>query len=767
MKSLVWYLSYSWERIKEQAKSVLMITLYLIVIQVVLTRGFEDWHETVLGLLSAIVGISFFGEGFVAGVLPLGDMIGVGMVNKLPRAVSTLAFFILSVACTWAEPAMGALDYGGQDVVSSVESPVLWYLLNAWRYRLLTTVGCGVGFAALIGTVRLVRGWGLKTVIYPSMVATLAMNLITERVGLTQIIGLSYDCGAVTTGAVTVPLILAIAGSVNKTVRKNRGEIIKSDDDHQTLMDAFGMVTIASLYPVILVQCLGIYASKTVPVEYIQDFYDSCDHPCVMGKPLTLGPKELLYATRSVLPLVGILIFIVKVMLGEPLPRMTLRKKNTVGRQRPYRLGRCCKKEDDPATPNFVYKPQWRNTTIATEEDAASSRGDRHDSLGSLGSLGSTKTVASQASSQTSSKGSWKSGRGNAAAERAAAIREALAKDEMDVHMVVGCCEMYVGMFLFNLGLKYGLGDLGRRVGESVPGLFLETDLPDTPYLNTKTQGVLVIVAISFFLLFIGAYAEPALNSMGTDTEKLTHGKLKKGKLMFSVAVGVGLGVTAGVLRMLYDMSLTYMAVIGYAIALVLTGPSSSEYVGIGWDAAGVTTGPLITVPLAMGLGLGTQLHLDDAFGLLTMGSVGPVLTVLSTGLVVRLLHYLLPSLFPDPPEGISEPEVTLPAGVGDKAVKAVPVKALALAEKANGVDETGDRGAIDAKSPSEIQILEHRIVRLPAGDENGGGAPEVYANGGTNGHHTHANGSSVQTVDDGCNGCSSKDKDDCEYWEL
>jgi len=58
---------------------------------------------------------------------------------------------------------------------------------------------------------------------------------------------------------------------------------------------------------------------------------------------------------------------------------------------------------------------------------------------------------------------------------------------------------------------------------------------------------------------------------------------------------------------------------------------------------------------------------------------------------------------------------------------------------------------------------LEHRIVRISAGDENG----EACANGGTNGHHAPANGSSMHTADDGCNGISSKDKDDCESWEL
>lgn len=333
-------------------------------------------------------------------------------------------------------------------------------------------------------------------------------------------------------------------------------------------------------------------------------------------------------------------------------------------------------------------------------------------------------------------------------------MREALASDEMEVHMIVGCCEMYFGMCLFNFGLKYGLGNLGNRVGRNVVGLYMETEMEGTPYLNSKTEGVITIVAISFFLLFIGAYAEPALNSMGTDTEKLTHGKLKKGKLMFSVACGVGIGVTAGVLRMLYDLSLTYMALIGYAIALVLTAPSSEELIGIGWDAAGVTTGPLITVPLAMGLGLGNALHIGDAFGLLTMGSIGPVLTVLTAGLIVRVLHYFLPHIFTSTLDEDHEGE---PATPSDDLEQDLPVKATALEGKDASVDEAG---AMDAKSPSEIQILEQRIVRAAAGNENG----EAHANGGTNGHH--ANGSSVHNVENRGNGILADEKPD-EFWQL
>ena len=57
----------------------------------------------------------------------------------------------------------------------------------------------------------------------------------------------------------------------------------------------------------------------------------------------------------------------------------------------------------------------------------------------------------------------------------------------------------------------------------------------------------------------------------------------------------------------------------------------------IAWDSAGVTTGP-ITVPLvlAMGLGFGNAPHAVEGFGILSMASIGPILSVLGTGLWVQ-----------------------------------------------------------------------------------------------------------------------------------
>ena len=57
----------------------------------------------------------------------------------------------------------------------------------------------------------------------------------------------------------------------------------------------------------------------------------------------------------------------------------------------------------------------------------------------------------------------------------------------------------------------------------------------------------------------------------------------------------------------------------------------------VAWDSAGVTTGP-VTVPLvlAMGLGFGNATDAIEGFGILCMASIGPIITVMLSGLWSR-----------------------------------------------------------------------------------------------------------------------------------
>ena len=92
-----------------------------------------------------------------------------------------------------------------------------------------------------------------------------------------------------------------------------------------------------------------------------------------------------------------------------------------------------------------------------------------------------------------------------------------------------------------------------------------------------------------------------------------------------------------GVAKIAFNLELWYLLIPPYTLLLILTFISSEDFVNFGWDSAGVTTGP-ITVPLvlAMGLGIGAKTGAIDGFGVLSLASVGPIITVLTVGLLVR-----------------------------------------------------------------------------------------------------------------------------------
>ena len=89
----------------------------------------------------------------------------------------------------------------------------------------------------------------------------------------------------------------------------------------------------------------------------------------------------------------------------------------------------------------------------------------------------------------------------------------------------------------------------------------------------------------------------------------------------------------------MFNIPIIFLLLPLYVLAIVLTVISEEKYVNMGWDSAGVTTGP-ITVPLvlAMGLGFANATNALDGFGLLALASIFPILSVLSVGLYV---HYL------------------------------------------------------------------------------------------------------------------------------
>jgi len=148
--------------------------------------------------------------------------------------------------------------------------------------------------------------------------------------------------------------------------------------------------------------------------------------------------------------------------------------------------------------------------------------------------------------------------------------------------------------------------------------------------------GYLVAILFAVVTGYFATIAEPALIALGIKLEEITAGSFRRSLLVHSVAVGVGLGMAVGVLKILLHIPLAWIVIPLYALLLLITAISSEEFIAVAWDSAGVTTGP-ITVPLvaALGIGLGASAGVVEGFGILAAASGFPILSVLVTGLVV------------------------------------------------------------------------------------------------------------------------------------
>ena len=506
-------------RMKDQMRAVIPLAIYLVLFQLIVLRSdVSDASVITGGLIAVILGLMFFMEGLRVGLMPFGEALGNSLPTKAKLPVVLIVVFLLGIGVTFAEPAIGALKAAGA-IVKVETAPYLYTLLNDWSEILVLVVGTGVGAAAVLGTLRFLYDWSLKPLIYLTIVPTIALTFfINGDPELSKMLGLAWDCGAVTTGPVTVPLVLSLGIGIAAAAGKGGDG-----------MSGFGIVTLASLFPIIGVMGLAVYVSQiTTPAEIIAlangAISSSGDN---LSWHQTTPWIEIIGGLRAIVPLVLFLLLVLRVILRERLKQ--------------------------PG--NIAY----------------------------------------------------------------------------------GIALSVIGMIIFNIGLTYGLSKLGAQSGGLVPASFATIDAVDDSPLYGIMVGLFIAVAFAWILGFGATLAEPALNALGLTVENLTNGAFRKSTLMYAVSIGVGCGIALGVTKIVFDIPIAYLLIPGYLAALVLTWLSTEEFVNVAWDSAGVTTGP-VTVPLvlSMGLGFGNAVNAVEGFGILSMASIGPIISVLTVGLWVR-----------------------------------------------------------------------------------------------------------------------------------
>ncbi len=187
----------------------------------------------------------------------------------------------------------------------------------------------------------------------------------------------------------------------------------------------------------------------------------------------------------------------------------------------------------------------------------------------------------------------------------------------MIVMFFVGAVMLVVGMGFFQLGAEMAMTPLGEGIGVQI----------------SKTRRIGVVCLIGFLMGAIITLSEPDLQVLAQQVPSIPNRTL-----ILTVAVGVGLFLALSILRILFQISLSALLLILYAVLLGLSFLVPRNFLAVAFDSGGVTTGPM-TVPfiMAMGVGLASvrsdKNGTEDSFGLVALSSIGPVLAVLGLGL--------------------------------------------------------------------------------------------------------------------------------------
>ena len=121
---------------------------------------------------------------------------------------------------------------------------------------------------------------------------------------------------------------------------------------------------------------------------------------------------------------------------------------------------------------------------------------------------------------------------------------------------------------------------------------------------------------------------------MALKAEQVSGGAIGGWGLRLAVALGVAVGITLGVYRIISGTPLQYYILAGYVLVVAQTFLAPRSIVPLAYDSGGVTTST-VTVPLvtALGLGLAEQVPgrsvLIDGFGLIAFASLFPIIAVL------------------------------------------------------------------------------------------------------------------------------------------
>jgi len=210
----------------------------------VLQQPIPNWPTLVVGTLFVVIGLALFIQGLELALFPIGESLAYAFARKGSITWLLIFAFFLGFGTTVAEPALIAV--AKEAAIVAAEGGIIDdnnLAKQSYADGLRTTVALSVGFAIVLGVLRIIKGWPIQIFIIGGYIGVVIMTAFAPK----EIIGIAYDSGGVTTSTITVPLVTALGVGLASSIK-----------GRNPMVDGFGLIAFASLTPMIFVMAYGM-----------------------------------------------------------------------------------------------------------------------------------------------------------------------------------------------------------------------------------------------------------------------------------------------------------------------------------------------------------------------------------------------------------------------------------------------------------------------------------------------------------------------------
>lgn len=219
-------------------KDVLPILAVILVFQyVVLKKPVDNLKNVAIGFGLVIIGLDAFIAGLEMGLFSLGETMAQELTQRGNNFVIYSFAFAIGFSTTMAEPSLTAIAKKAKEISDGK--------VNDFILRLFVALGVAIGIS--LGAYRIIVGGEIVYYIMTGYLFVIVLTFIAPK----YIIPIAYDSGGVTTSTVTVPLVAAIGLGLATNI-----------PGRDPLIDGFGLIAFASLFPMLTVMSYGVIAEK-------------------------------------------------------------------------------------------------------------------------------------------------------------------------------------------------------------------------------------------------------------------------------------------------------------------------------------------------------------------------------------------------------------------------------------------------------------------------------------------------------------------------